>query len=85
VADLAALRQRLEGIAEDLGNAAMDALREAIDAGATRRPDLERRLTKARRAVERAIVALGDGAGEDPSLEGGSAGAGEADEGLDRT
>jgi hypothetical protein len=60
MADLAELRQRLEAIGEDLANAAMDALRQAIDAGETARPELERRITRARRAVERAIVALGD-------------------------
>jgi hypothetical protein len=58
MADLDDLRARLEGIAEELADLALDALRQAIDAGETARPDAERRLTRARHAVERAIAAL---------------------------
>lgn len=59
MADLEDLRARLEGIAEELADAAMEALRQALDAGATGRPEAERRITQARRAVERAVAALG--------------------------
>jgi hypothetical protein len=59
VADLEELRARLEGIADELADAAMDALRQALEDGAVRRPEAERRITQARRAVERAAAALG--------------------------
>jgi hypothetical protein len=52
------LAARLDAIAEEIADLAMDALREAIDAGAAQRPDTERRLTQARRAVEKAAAAL---------------------------
>lgn len=54
MADLDALRSRLEQLAEDLGDAALQTLREAVEAGQTSRPDLERRLSRARAAVEKA-------------------------------
>ena len=57
-ADLDNLRERLEGIAEELADLAIDRLRAAVDgddgAGAE-----ERRLTRARRAVEKAVNLLG--------------------------
>jgi hypothetical protein len=49
---------RLDSIAEELAELAMDALRQAIDDGATARPDAERRLSQARRAVEKAAGVL---------------------------
>jgi len=55
------LRQRLEAIAEELGDLALDALREAVEAGETTSPPEERRLTRARRAVEKAALLLADG------------------------
>jgi hypothetical protein len=55
------LAARLDGIAEELADLAMDALRRAIDHGATKRPDAERRLTQARRAVEKAAALLRSG------------------------
>jgi hypothetical protein len=58
VADLASLRERLEAIGEELADAAMEALREALDAGEGGRPDRERKLTQARRAVEKAVHVL---------------------------
>ena len=54
------LRERLAGIAEELADRAMLALREAIESGATGRPDEERRLTRARTAVEKAMHLLED-------------------------
>jgi hypothetical protein len=52
------LAERLDGIAEELGDLALDALRQAVDEGAEKRPDTERRLTQARRAVEKAAALL---------------------------
>lgn len=79
MADVADLRERLQSIAEELADAGIDVLREAVAAGATKRPDAERQLVKARRAVEKAIVELdrlvaaadgdaGDGGGDDGSV-----------------
>ena len=47
------IRQRLEGIAEELADLALERLRESIDAGGTELPVDERRLTRARRAAPR--------------------------------
>jgi hypothetical protein len=52
------IRKRLEGISEELADLAIDRLRESIDAGGTELPVDERRLTRARRAVEKAIALL---------------------------
>ena len=52
------VRGRLEGIAEELADLAMVRLRESIDAGGTELPVDERRLTRARRAVEKAVFIL---------------------------
>ena len=45
------LRVRLEMIAEELADLAIQRLRESIDAGGTELPVDERRLTRARRAI----------------------------------
>ena len=52
------VRERLESIAEELADLAMVRLRESIDAGGTELPVDERRLTRARRAVEKAVSIL---------------------------
>ena len=52
------IRNRLEGIAEELADLAIIRLRESIDAGGTELPVEERRLTRARRAVEKAANIL---------------------------
>jgi hypothetical protein len=52
------IRGRLEAIAEELADLAIVRLRESIDAGGTELPVDERRLTRARRAVEKAIAVL---------------------------
>ena len=52
------IRRRLEEIAEELADLAIVRLRESIDAGGTELPVDERRLTRARRAVEKAIAVL---------------------------
>jgi len=55
------IRSRLETISEELADLAIVRLRESIDAGGTELPVDERRLTRARRAVEKAIAVLGEG------------------------
>jgi len=52
------IRQRLEVIAEELADLAILRLRESIDAGGHELPVDEKRLTRARRAVEKAVDLL---------------------------
>ena len=52
------IRGRLEVIAEELADLAIVRLRDSIDAGGTELPVDERRLTRARRSVEKAISLL---------------------------
>ncbi|MBX3284327.1 MAG: hypothetical protein R2746_09185 [Acidimicrobiales bacterium] len=52
------IKARLEGIAEELADLAIVRLRESIDAGGSEIPVDEKRLTRARRAVEKAIHLL---------------------------
>ncbi|MFN8019565.1 MAG: hypothetical protein U0P45_15795 [Acidimicrobiales bacterium] len=52
------IKGRLEVIAEELADLAIVRLRESIDAGGTEYPVDEKRLTRARRAVEKAIHLL---------------------------
>ncbi len=52
------IRSRLEVIAEELADLAIVRLRESIDAGGHELPVDERRLTRARRQVERAVAIL---------------------------
>jgi hypothetical protein len=59
-AEIGDLRDRLEVIAEELADLALDRLREAVSAGAKTAPVEERRLTRARRSVEKAIALLAD-------------------------
>jgi hypothetical protein len=59
------LRQRLEAISEELSDLAIVRLRESIDAGGRELPVDERRLTRARRAVEKAIGILSEPDGLD--------------------
>ena len=54
------LRQRLEGIAEELTDLALDRLRAGVEGDVDAVGD-ERRLTRARRAVEKASHLLADG------------------------
>jgi hypothetical protein len=58
MADVEDIRTRLEGIAEELSDMALDVLRDAVDHGADKRPDLEKRLTRARSSVEKAARLL---------------------------
>ena len=50
--------ERLRSVSEDLSDHAIRILSEASRAGETKRPDTERTITQARRAVEKAIVLL---------------------------
>jgi hypothetical protein len=54
--DLDSLADRLDTIAEELADRALDVLREAAadTDGPGTRPEMERRLTRARRSVEKA-------------------------------
>ncbi|MEO6629820.1 MAG: hypothetical protein ABIP03_14780 [Aquihabitans sp.] len=52
------IKGRLETIAEELADLAISRLRDSIDAGGTEFPVDEKRLTRARRAVEKAIHLL---------------------------
>jgi len=54
------IKARLQSIAEELADLAIVRLRESIDAGGTEYPVDEKRLTRARRAVEKAIHVLGE-------------------------
>jgi len=54
------VRERLEVIAEELADLAIARLRDSIDAGGHELPVDERRLTRARRAVEKAIHLLAE-------------------------
>ena len=73
--DLDELAGRLEAIAEDLADAALDRLRQNADrlrSGGEPDPGLvaeEKRITRARRAVEKAVQLL-DGPGRDLEAEG---------------
>ena len=52
------IRGRLELIAEELADLAIQRLKESIDAGGTELPVDEKRLSRARRAVEKAVGIL---------------------------
>ena len=52
------IRSRLQTISEELADLAIARLRDSIDAGGSELPVDERRLTRARRAVETAIGIL---------------------------
>lgn len=54
------IRSRLEAIAEELADLAMERLRESVDAGGYELPVDEKRLNRARRAVEKAAAILAE-------------------------
>jgi hypothetical protein len=62
------LRERLEDIGEALADLAMDALRSALEDGDAEAKDRERRLTRARRSVEKAAALLADDRDRDRHL-----------------
>lgn len=56
--DVHEIRVQLENITEQLADLAMAVLRDAVEAGADKRPAAEKTLTRARRAVEKAVHIL---------------------------
>jgi ElaB/YqjD/DUF883 family membrane-anchored ribosome-binding protein len=58
VDDLESITSQLEEIAERLNDVAMSIISEAIENGETVRPPLEKQVSQARRAVEKAIQHL---------------------------
>ena len=52
------IRHRLEAISEEMADLAIQRLRESIDAGGNELPVDGRRLTRARRAVDKAVGLL---------------------------
>ena len=64
--ELDEIKGRLEAIAEELADLAIVRLRESIDAGGHELPVDEKRLTRARRAVEKAIHLLDEPDDTDP-------------------
>lgn len=58
MSDLDDLIARLRSVSDDLADRAIAVLSEASRARETKRPEEERALTQARRAVEKAIVVL---------------------------
>ncbi len=58
MADIEALRERCELLAEELADADLDLLRDAVD-GDEEAAATEKRVTRARRSVEKAAALLG--------------------------
>lgn len=56
--DIESITSQLEDIAERLNDVAMRIISEAIENGETSRPPLEKRVSQARRAVEKALQHL---------------------------
>lgn len=56
--DIESIASQLEDIAERLNDVAMGIISEAIENGETSRPPLEKRVSQARRAVEKALQHL---------------------------
>ncbi len=57
---LSEIRSRLESIAEELTEVSVEVLREAVEAGERKRPEIDKRLGQARRSVEKAARLLAD-------------------------
>tara|TARA_B100000953_G_scaffold149552_1_gene123827 strand:- start:902 stop:1123 length:222 start_codon:yes stop_codon:yes gene_type:complete len=56
------IKTRLENISEELADIGMDALREAVaDETTSKRPEIEKRLSRARRAVDKAAAIIHGG------------------------
>ncbi|MEY2588966.1 MAG: hypothetical protein QOJ67_950 [Acidimicrobiaceae bacterium] len=56
--DLLEMRNQLEAMAERLGDLIMDEVKTAIERGEGKRTDLDKRLTRARTAIEKATHLL---------------------------
>lgn len=64
------LADRLDAISEELAELAIEILRAALaDRAAVGRPPVEKRITQARRAVEKAAYVLRRGPGDGPDLQ----------------
>lgn len=59
------IRRQLEDLGEQLADVALDLLREAAESGDTDLVTEEKRLTRARRSVEKAVTLLGGRPGVD--------------------
>lgn len=59
--ELEDIKQRLLAISEELTDLAIQRLQQSIDAGGTELPVDERRMNRARRAVEKAVAVLSEG------------------------
>lgn len=59
--EVARITALLEDAAASLGDLAMSVLQEALQSGAGERPELEKRVSQARRAVEKALQHLANG------------------------
>jgi hypothetical protein len=55
------IRSQLEQLAQRLDDLIYDALREAVEAGESGRPAIERKMTRARNAILRAEALLEEG------------------------
>ena len=55
------ISDRLAAIAEEIADLAMESLRDSIEAGETKSSEEEKRLTRARRSVEKAVYLLRSG------------------------
>lgn len=55
---IADIQARLASITEELTDVSVDLLRSAVEAGETKRPLLDKKLSQARRAVEKAARLL---------------------------
>ncbi len=64
MADLDALREKCDVLAEELADASLDLLRAAVD-GDEAAAGVEKRVTRARRSVEKAATLLAPLAGRD--------------------
>lgn len=62
------LADRLDAIAEEIAERALDVLRAAAADGAEKAPPTERRLTRARRAVEKASALLRERSADEGDL-----------------
>jgi hypothetical protein len=68
MADYGSLAARLESVAADIDEIAFDSLREAVADGEVERPDDDKKLMQARRAIEKAMMILRQLDGSGPTV-----------------
>ena len=68
------LAERLDALSEELGDVSIDLLREAIATGAGKRPDEDKRIAQARRAIDKAAHILRHTGADDADGSDGSDG-----------